>query len=357
MSIARHGPTLGRRAFLQTTAATAAGAGLASFLAACGSSSNGGATAGSTSHGLIPATLQLNYLEQAQFSGTIMALGNGYYRSAGVDVTVIPGGPNLAPEPVVASGKALVGVTHTSEAIQAIINGAPLSIIGATFQKNPDCVVSKASSPIRTPEAMIGKVIGVSDMSLPDWHAFLKVAGISAGKVKVNTTQYSTQPLADGQIDGLFGYYINEPIVLDLQGVPTYSFLMGDYGYTTVDDVYIAQTADLSDSSKRQAIVGVMTGEAKGWRAALADPARVAQLSTTVYGKNLGLQYQQQLLEAKAEKTLVSTPDTDKNGLLWMTDEVVAGTVHTLQLSGIKATSAMFTNEILSDVYASGPIT
>src|SRR6202034_199987 len=100
------------------------------LLAACSSSSSSSSSAAASSAAassaaassspsataLADVSIQLNYLENVQFAGTLMALGNGYYKQNGLNVTVLPGGPNVAPEPVVASGKALVGVTHTAEA-------------------------------------------------------------------------------------------------------------------------------------------------------------------------------------------------------------------------------------------------
>jgi ABC-type nitrate/sulfonate/bicarbonate transport system substrate-binding protein len=301
-------------------------------------------------------SLQLDYLQNVQFAGSLMALAKGYYRAAGLDVTVLPGGPNLAPEPVVVSGRALVGITHTAEGIEAIDNGADLTVIGATFQKSPTCLVSLASKPIRTPKEMVGKTIGVSDTNLPIWDAFLKVNKIAPSSVKVNTVQFSPQPLASGQIDGLIGFYTNEPIILDLQGVKTYAFLLNDFGYPIVDDIYIVKSSSLKDPVMRKQIVGLMTGEAKGWRAAFAAPHEAAHLAVDVYGKKLGLSLEQQYLDMKAEAALVTSPDTAAHGLFHMSPTTVEETVRSLALGGTKASPKMFTNEILDEVYAHGVI-
>jgi len=285
-----------------------------------------------------------------------MALHKGYYAAEGLRVTVLPGGPNLAPEPIVVSGKALVGVTHTQEAAEAIANGAPLEIIGAAFQKSPVCLVSRASDPIRDPREMIGKVIGVSDTNLPIWNAFLKVNDISPSQVTVNTVEFSTQPLADGQIDGLVGFYTNEPIILDLQGVPTYSFLFADYGYPIVDDVYIVRSDSLTDPSRRRLVVGLMTGEARGWRTAFDEPSETANLAVNVYGKNLHLDYKQQLLSLEREKVLVTSPSTAKHGLLWLSKTTVQETIRSLALGGTKASPSIFTDSVLAEIYRSGII-
>lgn len=356
---ATHSPlarrTLFRRAGVLTLAAVVA----PEVLAACGSASSSSSSA-SASAG-VPASLadvsiQLNYLENVQFAGTLMALDKGYYKANGLNVTVLPGGPNVAPEPVVVSGKALVGVSHTAEAAAAIVNGAPLTIIGTAFQKSPTCIISKASAPIKTPRDMIGKKIGISDTNMPIWTAFLKVNNISASQVHVNTVEFSTQPLADGQVDAIMGFYSNEPIVLDLQGVPAYAFLLADFGYPIVDDVYIVANSSLSDPVKKQQVVALMKAEALGWQAAIADPGEAGALATNVYGKDLKLNLSQQVASMKAERSLVATPDTAAHGLLFMTPQVTAQTMKSLQLGGTKATASMFSTEVLSEVFKTGII-
>jgi ABC-type nitrate/sulfonate/bicarbonate transport system substrate-binding protein len=353
--------SLSRRSLFRKAGVLALGAAIApEVLAACGSSSSasspgtGSASAAGTT--AADVSIQLNYLENVQFAGTLMALGKGYYQKNGLSVTVLPGGPNVAPEPVVASGKALVGVTHTAEAVAAIVNGAPLTIIGAAFQKSPTCMISRSSSPIKTPKDMIGKTIGISDTNMPIWTAFLKVNGISPGQVKVSTVEFSTQPLADGQIDAIMGFYSNEPIILAEQGVKTDTFLLADFGYPIVDDVYIAASDSLTDPVKSKQVVGLMTAEALGWRAAIADPSAAANFAVNVYGKALKLSLPQQVASMKAEGALVSTPDTAAHGLLWMTPEVTAQTIKSLALGGTKATTAMFSSSVLTEVYKSGII-
>lgn len=353
--------SLSRRSLFRKAGIVTLGAAVApEILAACGtSSSSSTAAAGastSASAALADVSIQLNYLENVQFAGTLMALGKGYYQQNGLSVTVLPGGPNVSPEPIVASGKALVGVTHTQEAAAAIDNGAALTIIGTAFQKSPTCMVSRASSPIKTPQEMIGKTIGISDTNLPIWTAFLKANGISASQVKVNTVEFSTQPLADGQVDAIMGFYSNEPIILAEQGVKTYVFLLADFGYPIVDDVYIVANASLTDPDKLKQVVGLMTAEALGWKAAIADPAAAANYAVNVYGKSLKLSMPQQVASMQAEAALVSTADTQAHGLLWMTPDVISQTIKSLELGGTKASTSIFSMSVLSQAYKDGII-
>lgn len=331
-----------------------AGGGIASFVAACGSS--GSSSAGTTTSGgsVQNVSLQFSYLPNVQFMGSFLAEENGYYKQSGVNVTLLPGGPNLAPEPIIVSGKALVGVTHTAEGVSAIAQGAPLTIIGATYQKSATCIISRAKDPIRTPKDMIGKKIGISATNLPIWTSFLEANHMSGAGITVVTVQFDPTPLATGEIDGLMGLYTNENITLQLAGTPTYAFLLNDFNYPLIDDMYIARNSDLKDNAARAAIVGLMRGESLGWSAALADPAKAAELAVNKYGKTLNLNLRQQTLQAQASVRFVEDADTKQYGLFWMTGTTVSQTLKSLAYGKVNGTPAMFSNEILAEIYKGG---
>jgi ABC-type nitrate/sulfonate/bicarbonate transport system substrate-binding protein len=363
------GLPVSRRAFLGWSGRMAAGAAVAgtalatapALLAACGSSSSKTTTPTSTSAGAAPTgsattpvALQFVYLKNVQFAGSFFADTRGYYAANGLKVDLLSGGPNLVVEPVVVSGKALVAISHTNEAVQAIINGAPIKIIGAGYQKNPFCIVSRASDPIVNPQGLIGRKVGVSASNVPIWQSFLKANHIDESKITVVTVQFDPTPLASKEIDGLVGFYTNEPILLNTKGVPTHAYLLNDYGYPLLEELYIVRTADLNDATKRKQIVGLMTAESKGWQDALNDAQTAATLATNTYGKDLHLDLNQQVLESKAQNDLVADADTAAHGLFWMTPEKVTATINSLAIGGVVATASIFTNEILADVYRNG---
>lgn len=351
-----------RRTFLMTGARGAgvlgAASGLGAVLAACGSSTTSStpSTAAKTSGGLAAASLQLCYLENVQFAGSYFAQTKGYYKAAGVQVTLIPGGPSLAPEPVVVSGKALAGVSHTAEVVSAINNGAPLKIIGATYQKNPTCILSRAVKPIHTPTDMYGKKIGISDTNTPIWSSFVKANKLDLAKITVVTVGFDITSVATGEIDGIMAFAANEPTILKLKGIEPTVMLLSDFHYPLLEDLYIANASTLSDPAKLKTLVGLMTGESRGWMDVVNDPDQAAVLAVSDFGKGIGLSLPQQKLEAKAQNAFVVDADTQAKGLFWMTPAKVDGTITSLGLGGVKAKPSMFTNSVLEQVYKSGPV-
>src|SRR3984957_9905875 len=78
-------------------------------------------------------TLQLKWVTQAQFAGYYAAKDKGFYKAEGLDVTIKPGGPDVAPEQVLAGGGADVVVDWMPAALAAREKGAPMGNITATL--------------------------------------------------------------------------------------------------------------------------------------------------------------------------------------------------------------------------------
>lgn len=333
-----------RRGFLGAAlggaALAVAGGGL---MTACGGSSPG--------QGTSTVGLQLNYLKNVQFAGSLVADDRGFYKAGGLDVELMAGGPSTSVETVVQSGKALVGITHTAQAVNAINNGADLQIIGAGYQKNPFCVVSTAEKPIKTPQDMIGKKIGVSDSNTPVWQAFLAANKIDPSSLQVVKIQFDPTPLATGEVDGFMAFFTNEPVVLEIMGIPATTFQFGDFNYPLLEDVYITKASSLKDQAQRAEVTALMKAEAQGWQVAVADPNESARLAVTKYGADLKLDQTQQVRQAQAQNALVVDEDTKAHGLFWMTDKKIDDCSRSLALGGAKATPAMFTTEVLRQVY------
>jgi ABC-type nitrate/sulfonate/bicarbonate transport system substrate-binding protein len=338
-----------RRTLLRVAGLGTAAIAGASILAACSplAGSSGAAGAGK----LGTAGLQFVFIKNVQFAGSFFADKNGYWKSQGLAVDLMAGGPNLTVEPVVASGKALVGITHTAQAVKAIINGADLQIIGSGFQKNPFVLISRAVAPIKTPQELAGKKIGVQALDLPVFEAFLTASKVDKSTFTIVPLQADPTPLVTGELDGIMGFYSNEPNFLRIKGVEPYTLLFDDFGYPLMEEVYIVKKASLKDPEKKKQIVALMKGESRGWSDAVTHIDEAADLAVNVYGKDLKLSMKQQVLAMTSEVDLIVTPVTKEHGLFWMTDEAISGTIHSLKIGGVHADTSMFTRDVLNEIY------
>lgn len=359
--------TIGRRGFIRMGGATvglATVGGLSALLEACSSSSKsstGPTTTGGAGGTVAPGTygtigFQVSWILNDEFSGEYLADSRGYYTSQGfTHVNIIPGGPNVTQDAVVASGKAFAGLSSPDITAAAINQGADLVIIGAQYQKNPFAIMSLASSPIKTPQDMIGKKIGVQSTNEAVWKAFLKANNLDPSKINEVPVQFDPTPLTTHTVDGWFSYITNEPNLLKVKGFDTYTFLLNDFNYPLVAESYMVQKSALTGAN-REKLKAFMRAEIMGWHDSLADPAAGPHLAVTKYGSTLGLEEAEQTLESKAQNKLILTADTQANGLLTITPELVDKCISTLALGGITITKdKLFDMSVLTELYQESP--
>jgi ABC-type nitrate/sulfonate/bicarbonate transport system substrate-binding protein len=361
---------ISRRAFLDRGGRVLGGVALLSaspaLLAACGSSSKSSkaqpasAGAGSPAAGAVAAgaygtlNFQLPWIKNVECAAEFIADNKGLYTQQGFStVNLIAGGPNATPqETVVKTGQAFIGVTSTDSAAQAIQKGFNLKIIGTEYQKNPFCIMSPASKPLNNPQDMIGKKIGVQSVNDSVWAAFLKANSIDIAKVTKVSVGFDPTPLTQGTVDGWFSFITNEPIDLGIKGFKTTTFLLNDFNYPEVGNVFIVTTDTLKNS--RAKLKAVMVAQVMAWKQSLADPALGAQLAATKYGQ--GLDVNEQTLESKAQNVITATGDALTNGLFYITPKAQADNVKTLSLGGISVTAEqLFDMTILDEIYQATP--
>jgi ABC-type nitrate/sulfonate/bicarbonate transport system substrate-binding protein len=294
---------------------------------------------------------QLSWVKNFQFIGEYIADYKGYYTALGLAVDLLAGGPSVAAEPIVVSGKALVGQSGPDSTANAVAKGAPLKIIGTNYQRASYAIIAMAEKNLREPRDMIGRKIGVQTKNLVIWRAFLKTCRIDPSLIDAVPVLHDFTPLISGEVDGFFGFSNDDAIQLKEKGYDVNYLLLADFGYKMFICTFMVTTDTLTNVFKRAQVVAFMKGEIKGWQDALKDPALGAKLTVEVYGKGNGLTETTQAKSAEATNALIVSPDTEKHGLFWMGDEAVDQTIQTLATAGVACSKDMFTNEILEECF------
>jgi len=301
--------------------------------------------------------MQLSWIKNSEFAGQFFADSNGYYTEAGFSSVNLIAGP-AATEAEVLSGNVLVGIANPISVAPVILNeGAPLKIIGTTFQKNPFTILSlKEGANISTVQDLIGKKIGVQagpNETLFD--ALLKANGIDASKVTKVPVQYDPAPLVNGEVDGFLAYVTNESFTVAQQGYPVTNLLFADNGLPFVTESFVV-TQDSIDN-KRESLKAFLYATILGWQDAIKNPAEGARLAIEVYGKELGLSKDKEEYQAKTQNDiLVQTDETRANGLFTISDAMIELNLKTLKASGYEITAEqLFDLSLLAEVYAEHP--
>src|SRR3984885_6271610 len=114
-----------------------------------------------TAHAADKVALQLKWVTQAQFAGYYVAKEKGYYKEADLDVSINPGGPDVAPPQVIAGGGADVIIDWMPSALASREKGVPLVNISQPFKKSGLEITCRAETGIKKPTDLKGKTIGV----------------------------------------------------------------------------------------------------------------------------------------------------------------------------------------------------
>ena len=134
---------------------------------------------------------------------------------------------------------------------------------------------------------MIGKKIGVQAANESIWNAFLKANNIDASKITKVPAQFDPTPLANRQVDGWFSFVTNEPNLLKVKGVDTYTFLLNDYNYPLDHHTYFVKTDTLTDKAKRERSSSSCVRRSRAGRTTSRTRPSGATLTVNDYGKAL----------------------------------------------------------------------
>ena len=229
-------------------------------------------------------TLQLKWVTQAQFAGYYVAAAKGYYTDENLNVTIKPGGPDSAPEQVIAGGGADVIVDWMPSALAAREGGLPLVNIAQPFKHSGLMLTCLKESGVATPADFKDKTLGVwfygNEYPFLSWMGTLglKTDG-SAGGVTVLKQGFNVDPLLQKQAACISTMTYNEYWQVIEAGVSAddlVTFKYEDQGVATLEDGLYVLEASLADPAFADKMVRFVRASMKGWKYAEANPDEAA---------------------------------------------------------------------------------
>jgi NitT/TauT family transport system substrate-binding protein len=218
-------------------------------------------------------TLQLKWVTQAQFAGYYVAKDKGFYKAEGLDVTINPGGPDIAPEQVIAGGGADVIVDWMPAALAAREKGVALVNIAQPFKRSGMMLTCRRDAGVTTPTDFKDKTLGVwffgNEYPFMAWMAKLgyKTDG-SPGGVKVIKQGFNIDPLLQKQAACVSTMTYNEYWqVIDggLKPEELAVFNYTDQGVSTMEDGLYVLESKLSDPAFVTRMAKFVRASMKGW--------------------------------------------------------------------------------------------
>jgi NitT/TauT family transport system substrate-binding protein len=231
-------------------------------------------------------TLQLKWVTQAQFAGYLVAESKGFYDEENLDVTILPGGPNIAPEQVIAGGGADIIVTWMAAGMSARDNGVPLVNIAQPFKRSGLMMICPTETGITEVADFPGHTLGVWFFGNEyPFFAWMNKEGIatdgSEGGVTVLQQSFDIQPMIQGQADCISVMTYNEyGQALDAGYGPDNLTIFNytEMGNDLLEDGLYVMEDSLDDPAKVDAYTRFVRASMKGWQYALDNPDEAAEI-------------------------------------------------------------------------------
>jgi len=218
-------------------------------------------------NGLTPVKLQTDWYPQPEIGGFYTAQLNGYYKAEGLDVEILPGGPYISSDGLVASGAVQFGMNSSDHVLEAIANsGEPLLAVGATMQHDPQGILLHADSPIHTWADLDGHTIAVKPGST--WWEFIRKK-FHLDHVHEIPATYSVANFLQDPTYIQQGFVTSEPFFAQKAGAPTRMLLNRDAGY---DPYRVFYTSQPYAAAHPDIVAKFTRASLRGWQAYLANP-------------------------------------------------------------------------------------
>ena len=231
-------------------------------------------------------TIQLKWVTQAQFGGYFVAQDKGYYQAEGLDVTINPGGPDIAPPQVIAGGGADVIIDWMPAALASREKGVALVNIAQIFKKSGMMLTCRKDSGIKSPADFRGKTLGVwfygNEYPFLSWMSKLGIptTGGSNG-VTVLKQGFNVDPILQKQAECVSTMTYNEYWQIVDAGLSPSELVVYKYedqGVSTLEDGLYVLEKNLRKKAFVSKMARFLKASIKGWKYAADHPDEAADI-------------------------------------------------------------------------------
>lgn len=227
-------------------------------------------------------TLQLRWLHQFQFAGYYMAENQGYYRDAGLKVTILEAN-DQHPHPVneVVEGRAQYGIAN-SGLINERSMGKPVVVLASLFQSSPNVWILRKDSGISTVTDLADKrLMMTKNIENAELMVLFHNEGIEINTLNIVDSTFNINDLIEKKVDAYNGYSTNEPYYLIQKGIEYVTIDPRKYGVDFYSDCLFTSDKELADHPDR--VKAFREASLRGWAYALAHPEEAIEVILAHY--------------------------------------------------------------------------
>src|SRR6185295_20353388 len=174
-----------------------------------------------------------NWVAEAEHGGFYQAVADGTYAKYGLDVTIVPGGPQVNNRMLLLAGKIDFFMSANSlQGFDAVAQNIPTLAVAAAFQKDPQVLLAHPGQGFEKFEDLKNATLLVSSEGLQSYFKWMHAEfGFSEEKTKPYT--FNAQPFLVDKKSAMQGYVTSEPFAVEKAGVQAKIFLLADHGFNT----------------------------------------------------------------------------------------------------------------------------
>lgn len=275
-----------------------------------------------------------NWVAEAEHGGFYQAVADDTYKAYGLDVTIVPGGPNVNNRILLASGKIEFFMSANNlQSLDAVANKVPVVAVAAMFQKDPQVFLSHPEAKVNKLDDLKPLTLFVSKEGMTGYFQWLKSEyGFNDAKVKPYTA--NPQPFLIDKKSAMQGYVTSEPFAVETSakfkpGV----LLLADHGFNAYSTL-IETRLDLTDT-KADLVQRFVDASIVGWYNYIyGDNSKGNALI-----KKMNPEMTDELLafsvKAMKDNGIVDSGDTLKDGIGAMSDERMASFFDKMSRAGV----------------------
>ena len=203
-----------------------------------------------------------NWVAEGEHGGFYQALADGTYKKYGLEVEIVPGGPNVNNRILLPVGKLDFFMSANSlQSFDAVAQNIPTLAVAASFQKDPQVLI--AHPDVKTFDALKTRTLFVSKEGMASYFQWLK-ADFGFDEAKVKPYTFNPQPFLADKNSAMQGYVTSEPYAIETQGhFKPMLFLLADQGFNSYSTL-IETRRDLVEQ-KPDLVQRFVDASAIGW--------------------------------------------------------------------------------------------
>ncbi|WP_175581773.1 ABC transporter substrate-binding protein [Pseudooceanicola sp. HF7] len=263
-----------------------------------------------------------NWLAQAEHGGFYQSVADGTYADCGLDVTIVPGGPQVNNRALMLAGRIDYHMGgDLLQAFNAVKEGVPVVSVAATFQKHPQVIIAHPGK-AETFEDLKNLTLLIGDNGYQSYYQWMIQAyGFTAEQREPYT--FNPAPFLADDTMGMQGYLSSEPYLIEKEGgfVPD-AFLIADAGYST----YATTIETMADTiaEKPEQVQCFVDGSIKGWYNFLYGDSAAAREMIIADNPEMTEDKIDFAIEKMIAEGIVDSGDAETMGIGAMTEEKVS---------------------------------